>query len=481
MTVTGKKIKVFSVLDDLDTYELNRFDKFVKSPYFNVNQSIIQLFNQYIHYRKTNGKSNLSKEDLWKKAFPDQPYNDGRLRKALSDLLKLLEDFFCQELMQRQPIYRATMLLESIEERNLGPLVNSVIKRARQLTSKDHEASARMHYHRYEVEKSFYELTDYDIKRIEKSNLPRIISNLDYFYLAEKLKYYCTSISRSAFVEHDFNFLFIKEIEQHIENNQYEEIPIVNIWINIFFLQKKTGKDVKKYFQQFKTTFKSIIADIPQKEAAQIFTYGQNFCIKQINSGQSEYFQELFELNREAVSQNILVDQSRDNLDPWVFRNMVTVALRLKEYAWTAAFIDSYGSYIQEDFRRNAVSYSLALFSFYQNKYSEVLDHLNDMDIMDISYELNSKSLLIMTYYEMDEIDPLNSLLDSFYVYLNRHKDISKARRENYQNMISFTRRLMNINPTDKKAHEKLMTKFQQTKGIASAAWLKEKIEERML
>jgi len=46
--------------------------------------------------------------------------------------------------------------------------------------------------------------------------------------------------------------------------------------------------------------------------------------------------------------------------------------------------------------------------------------------------------------------------------------------------MISFTRRLMNTLPSDKKAHEKMLSRLEKTKGIASAAWLREKIQERL-
>ncbi len=193
----------------------------------------------------------------------------------------------------------------------------------------------------------------------------------------------------------------------------------------------------------------------------------------QINS-----YEFLFELYKEALNSKIYLEENV--LDPVVFRNIVTVALRLKEFPWTTNFIDEYGTYISESFRLNAVNYSSALLNFYQRNYSQVLEHINSMDIMDISYELNTRSLLILTYFEMKETSALSSLLDSFSVYLNRHKDITKGRRELYLQMISFTRRLMNTLPSDKKAHEKMLAKLEKTKGIASGAWLKEKIRDRL-
>lgn len=473
-----KKIKILSALDHLDTYELNRFAKYVKSPYFNANQGLSKIVDGYIHARKKDKVAEIDKERIWSLAFEGKPYNDGRLRKVLSDLLKLYEDFLCQELLEEKPIQRATLLMEAVEKRKLEKLYNSSIKRANQLTMDNIDASAQLHYHRFQTEKLIYELTDFDHKRREKSNLANIVNSLDYFYLAEKLKYYCTSSSQKVFIDHDYAFLFIEEIIQHIKKHQYEHIPIVNIWISIFHLQTGTTEERDIYFNQFKSTFKLILNSLDYKEAGRIFTYGQNHCIWAINQGKEEYFQELFDLYKEALESRIYIEEN--TLDPLVFRNIVTVSLRLKEYDWTSDFIGKYGEFIPFEFRTNAVSYSKALMSFYQKSYDSVLNNLNEMEVMDLSYELNSRVLRITTYFEMNSIEALDSLLDSFYVYLNRRKDITQNRRDIYLNLISFTRKLISLAPSDEKGLRKLLIKLNDTKVIGSREWLKEKIQERL-
>jgi len=205
----------------------------------------------------------------------------------------LFEDFLCQELLEGKPIQKATLIMEAVEKRKLEVLYKSSMKRANQLTSNEVNVSAQLHYHRFQTEKLFYELTDLDIRRQEKSNLGEIINSLDHFYLAEKLKYYCTSLSRKAFADHKYDFLFIKEILDHIKNHQYADVPIVNIWISIYFLQTGTADEKNIYFNLFKSTFRQIVSSLDLREAAGIFTYGQNHCIWAINQGQDSYFQEI--------------------------------------------------------------------------------------------------------------------------------------------------------------------------------------------
>ena len=96
----------------------------------------------------------------------------------------------------------------------------------------------------------------------------------------------------------------------------------------------------------------------------------------------------------------------------------------------------------------------------------------------DITYNLNSKAILLQTYYETDEIESLYSLFESFRVYLNRSKSIPEGKKSDYKNLIKFTKKLTRIQPGDEKALHKLKDEIKETKRLASRKWLEEKIEE---
>ena len=120
----------------------------------------------------------------------------------------------------------------------------------------------------------------------------------------------------------------------------------------------------------------------------------------------------------------------------------------------------------------------MAQLYFYQKKHEKVIAQLQEVEYEDVSYNLGSKAMLLATYYETNEMDALYFLFESFRAYLNRHKDIPPQRRENYGNLIKFTKRLTKIMPGDQKAIDKLKTEVSSTKNIASASWLRNKIAE---
>jgi hypothetical protein len=87
--------------------------------------------------------------------------------------------------------------------------------------------------------------------------------------------------------------------------------------------------------------------------------------------------------------------------------------------------------------------------------------------------------MLIGTYYETDEIKPLYSLLDSFGVFLNRHKKtIPDNRRKNYKMYIKFVKKLVNVNSRDKSSVKKLQKEIENTEDFPDKQWILEKVKE---
>ena len=186
--------------------------------------------------------------------------------------------------------------------------------------------------------------------------------------------------------------------------------------------------------------------------------------------------QEYLELCKDLLVNGLMF--SDEGLSPWQFKNIIVVALRLGEFEWTENFIHKYNERLPEQYRDNSVTFNLARLNWYQKKYDKVVELLREVEYEDFAYNLGAKSMLLTTYYETDEIEPLYSLLESFRVYLNRDKKMPEQQKTYYRNLIKLTKKLTKIMPGDKKAIEKFKTEINETKGIADLRWLKEKIAE---
>jgi parvulin-like peptidyl-prolyl isomerase len=477
--------KLYSILERFDKYEQNRLKKFLTSPYFNRNEALVMLYDLLVGHinEKTQGKSQtakpepeLEKTELWEKIYPGESFDDVLFRKNCSDLLKLIEDFLAQQVYEENPINQATFLIEAVAKKKLDKLYNSTMKSARRLTEQQPYRNANYYLAQFQVEKNYFDILGLEHDRTSKKNEEEILNNLDRFFIAEKLRVACSVLSQKILVSHEYTLLLMDDIVAEINRHGFAEVPPISVYYQIY-LTYVDAENADHYFKLM-NILEKFGDSFPRNEAEFIYQAALNYCVKKLNQGSRQFLEEYFNVfNILLTKELILVD---GELSPWHFRNIVVIALRLGKYEWTGKFINTYKSYLPESMRENAVSYNLAQLYFSQKRFDKVVELLRTVEYDDITYNLNSKTMLLSTYYETDEIEPLYSLMDSFRTYLNRHKDFAASRRILYTNLIKFTKQLTKIIPGDKKALDKLKKEVEEAepKGIASITWLKEKIAE---
>lgn len=428
------------------------------------------------HINKNGKAGALIKENIWKKLYGKESFGDVRFRKLGSDLLKLVEGFLSQEIYDDNVLQQGSNLIEAVSKKKIDKLYSSCVRNAQLLSEQQHQKPASFYYHQYQIEKNYFELSEVELKRSEKSNVESIINNLDYFYLAEKLNWYSSVLSRKQLVSHEYQLLFIDEIIDHIKKHKYENIPTITIYFNALLTQTESNDE---NYHRLTEILEKNFSLLPRTELYQLYSSVLNYCILKLNQGNQSFLNEFHENVKYMLDTEIIFNETNSGeLNPWLFKNIVLNALRLAEYEWTEKFIKKYKERLPEEFRDNAVTYNLALVYFYQKKFDKVKEQLREVEYEDISYNLGSKSMLIAIYYEQDDFEALLSLCDTFKTYLNRHKDINEKQRFLYINYIQFVRKLTKIMPGDNKAVEQLKHEIKDAKGVASEKWLLEKLAE---
>ena len=164
--------KLYIVLTHFDKIAQNRLRKYVRSPYFNVNETLMAFFDILTNHINKNGKAgNLEKEDIWAALFPKESYNDVRFRKLCSDLLKLVEGYLSQEVYDDNNLQQASNLLEALSHKKIEKLLSSSVRSAQLVSDQQYQKSAGFYYYQYLLEKNYYELGDVDLNVLKKAML----------------------------------------------------------------------------------------------------------------------------------------------------------------------------------------------------------------------------------------------------------------------------------------------------------------------
>ena len=81
------------VLKNFSKDEFKSFGKFVHSPYFNTSEATILLFEEMKKFYPLFAKKDFTRENLFHAVYGDKDYRDELLRKLISNLIKLSEEF----------------------------------------------------------------------------------------------------------------------------------------------------------------------------------------------------------------------------------------------------------------------------------------------------------------------------------------------------------------------------------------------------
>ncbi|NOT35741.1 MAG: hypothetical protein HOP11_00005 [Saprospiraceae bacterium] len=124
------------------------------------------------------------------------------------------------------------------------------------------------------------------------------------------------------------------------------------------------------------------------------------------------------------------------------------------------------------------MTFNNATLLFSKRKFKDVLELLQKVQYEEIFYALGSKAMILSSYFELDEVNALNSFIDSFKLYLQRNKEISKLQKSYYLSLIYFTKQLLIANKT-KKQLLLLKTELSNSSPVGKE-WLLEKIDEQI-
>lgn len=472
--------KIIQALEQLTVYDLNSFAKFIHSPFFNPNQKVIAYFDILEKAIKEDTLEKLTPQILWFKIMSEKNYNNQKFLKLNSDLTKLLESFLAHKELEDSLSFKMNFTVEGAKKRQLTNLYNSIIGSIQRLSQNEMNQSYEYYLSRYMQEKNLFSLQSENEKKNERTemdtqiNIREISDSLDYFYIAEKLRQYCTLLSWKKMYQLDIpvsNMEFVLSVAQQ---EPYASIPPISIYYKMF-LTYEDEANTENYYS-LRNEINEYLHIFPIEEQKDIYSTLLSYCINKTNKNHEPFYLELFEVYKSGLKNNVLIVNNKLSVSD--YRNICFIALRIKEFSWAESFIYEFSTYVDEKYRNNAVEFSLARLEFYRKEYGKVLEHLYKVNYEDVWYNINAKTLQIASYYELDEYDALESLLQSFRMFIRREKSLSAARKTHYLNLVKYTQALIKIYPKDKEKLNKLRHEIVSTQGIVSKPWLLEKIED---
>lgn len=469
-----KKSKLIVLLATLSSEELQNFDSFIRSPYFNTREELIPLFQYLVGLSPDFPEEDLQKESVFRTVYPSQVFDEKQLAYRMNYLLKLGERFLSIQSFEQSPVQPQLHLLESLVNRKLEKEYQFVHKKLNRQLEESEILQSERFYHLFRMrEIGDQHFVRKDVRRYDP-NLEVASDNLDRFYFSKKLRMLTEMINR----EHIFNQTYNQSFQGMLLNGLGGTDVLNNLLIKAYYHILKMlndDEDAAAQYEEVKKLFQSNITVFSESDKQNILSHLLNFCIQQIReqTDRRPFLEEALNLYMFGIETKIYLQ--REQLSPWHFKNIIKLAFNLGNFDWAEEFMYQYSPMLEESFRENALYYNLADLYYQKKDYEKAMRFLNQVEFTDIHYNLNAKLLLLKLYYELDEEEALLSLLASFTIYLKRNKYLSNELRKTYGNFCKLLTRIMRRNLKKRPA---IKTDILNVSPLTDRKWLLNVLEK---
>jgi hypothetical protein len=460
-----------------DKVELNRLRKFVASPYYCDDEDILRLFDvcHTAMRKQTDALLRLTKNQVWQKLYGSKSFDDLHLRRLASQLTQLAIRFKGVEQREREPIpdlLDQQIALESPDfEKHLAGVERGMIRYFDETQARNTQFYYYQFRYHWQVFNRSYRVvakTDYMGKL-----LPADFA-LECFYVVQKLKMYVAWLSYRQFRSTEREVPIHTGFWDHANDPRFSGLPMITIYLKVIQLLRNPLEEAI-FFDLLDHLEREALSLAPE-DLRECYFIAQNYCAIQINRGQSDYYQRAFEIFRKMVEYRVLLEDN--SLAEGIYKNVITSGLRATEYTWVEQFVEEYSDYLPGPIRDNARAYNLANLYSHQRQYKRALEVLQSVEYTDVTYALGAKTILLRVYYEQDEYLALDSLIDSFRIFLRRNKQISINLKKEYNNFLNLVKQLTTLRMGDRKALATFREKVKETSYNTPKKWLLDKITE---
>lgn len=476
--------KSIDIINKFDEKEFREFGKFVNSPYFNSNSKLCELYSVLIKNYPGFTKRDFTKEKIYEKLFPGKKFNDGTMRKLLSGLQSLAEEYLSHSALNNHYFAKQNLLLNKLDEKRLDVIFNQhlveIFKTYEQEGIID-DQYFRNNFEIYETLLSFQ-------ASVGKNEID--VQEKCFFYLISHCIVLSLKLSQNLMagtIEKKFDFkntLLFKFTEQFdfdsfiklIKNYSPQFYPVLRIYyLNFLILSAQDDND--NYFWEMKKLIGENIHKFSRFEKYNLMLFLENGASLKIRDGKIDFVKHIHEIHRTMLDKNIYESDDNQYFHIIRFWKIVSNALRLNEFEWTENFVKDYSNRLAPEYTEHMRNYSYAMLYFAKGQYDESLECASKTKPLMYNIRYDLMFLKIKCCYELGLVEELYYHLDSFKHLLKNDTSPEWAKKR-FENFLLFFENLVKLkkNPGEMdKDIEFFNQKLQKAGEVSEKRWLLEK------
>ncbi|MBI5914133.1 MAG: hypothetical protein HY842_02055 [Bacteroidetes bacterium] len=433
----------------------------------------------------------LTKQRLFSKLYGKTEYNDLKMRKLMTRLTQLLEQYMVLKELEKSNDSFAHLLVRSLGDRSDYDLFKEAAEGRIGVLEALPERGKGYFRERYRLfEMLFYHP---ETAKLSKNHdyFQHYISDFEYYFTLGSLQRACDNLVRKRLLQTDSNLLYLATIDEVASDSVLIGFPVVYFFHHLFRLFNNLPvEDDLLLLQELCTRCLYQMSRDEQSLAVNLLV---NYAAPKSNEGSKAHTRFIFEIYKITIENELLL-HGKNALSAGVFMNIVAIGLLVKELAWTQHFMAKYGDLMHESEREMTLQYCEGLWCYHNGlatgKVEDFYNAIQALNLVPIragaKFELRLRPLLVRVKFELfardrETLDEFISHIRNFERHLQGNADYTenvKKSNLNFAHKVKTLARLKNEPVIDLTATRKLLKSIEETANCILKSWLLEKAKE---
>ncbi len=466
--------------------EIKKFDRFVESPYFNTDKSLIKLYKLLKKYAID--KEQLSSElrlSLYQKIFPNDTVSanqlntkqKGVLDATMGKLTALVKKFLTVEVLEENKIYYNMLLCGKLAEKTHFRALERSLKKEQKQLKEQQQRGIDYHFYEYQLEMARLNLLYKRGALIKEDNLPELVHSFDLHYLIQKLDFQLTALSLAGVSDKkQYDFRVFNAAQSLLELEQYASHPLIQVYKAAIDMMQTREHPAYDRLLDLLNLFE---VQIPSNNLIDFYKIASTFCARRIREGKPEYHRYMFDLYKIMEKKDLL--REGDFIPISKLKNIISISCHVGEFDWALEVLEMCKPFIRKPVRESVYQFNMGAIAFYRKNYRQAISHFIRVDKIDTNYDVNCRMQILKSYYELDD-DYDERTMQQFRStkrFIRENKSLKINGKQGWENFVSAAGNLYKVRHRyGKVTVERVQQQIDNFKSINDKRWLLEKMEE---
>ncbi len=470
-------MKLYHIIDSIPSRALQEAEKFLRSPYFNQKEELVELFQLLRPWQHRFTK--LDKKKAYEQLRPGQAFEAKWWNDRGSELSRLLEQFLQHHYLRKHPMEDLQLKRAALKAYGLDKYYLKYTEVAAKELAALSQKSEHYRFQLWECQHVLYTHSSDPKKRLiweEKAQ-----HQLDLYYWMQKLALQANIVAGTQARRLALSPTYLQALLQAVDTLEYPP-PLLQIYRQTLeYIQAGCSlEEYQKGIQEIQAHSQAI----DPLERAFLLMIWCNLGSRRFAAGEREFIEPVFQLYQYGVAEKLFIQHGY--LSGNIYTNICIMAAHAGKEDWLETFTRDHSQQLSPHLRTETIALTEAFVAFHRQQFTKAERRLRDIHTHDLSFKIRVHSLSVRclleahlklpTYYQV-----LSHKVTAFKRMISSKKSLSEERIQAYLNFANYALAIAEFKrrPTPTQTdYDQLYEAIHGNQSINLKNWLLEKLSQ---